>query len=91
MLKGPIRRDMDTAIRAAAAILVGIAASDFAEQYGTYTAYALREYKADMAADVLKAMWGRDLHDQERVYLLREDHWPKLEGFALVNNPTGVL
>lgn len=85
-----IIKDMDTAIRASAAVLVGIAGSDFATHYGVYTAYALREYKVDIAADVLKAIWGRDISQDEREYLCWERRWPRLEGFSVVNNPTGA-
>lgn len=30
----------------------------------------------DIAADILKAIWGRDISDREREYLCNATYWP---------------
>jgi hypothetical protein len=87
------KHTMDTAIRAAARVLVNITACDFAINYGIYTAYALREYRGDIAADIARELWGVDhtITDTERQYMSDDRNWPRLEGFVVFGKPTGKL
>jgi hypothetical protein len=64
------------AVTAVTSILKGVAESDFVSDYGLKAAYALREWKTDMALDVIQAQLNRLLthEEQEELGTLQ---WPE--------------
>lgn len=59
-------KELEQAIEATKLICSSIAASDFATDYGTKTAYGIREYKADICLDIVSAILGRELTYEDR-------------------------